>query len=124
MQRSIKFRVFSKIGAHKNRMIEWVELKAGSLVDIGNIPNQWEVMEFTGLKDKNDQGDTDIYENDIVYIAGTGNCIVGICPVLGVFFRSISDNGAVESAHDVLMENDLGAVIGNIYQSPHLLEQS
>lgn len=78
-----------------------------------------ELMQYTGLKDKNG---VEIYEGDIVEIYGTGKCTVSITPQLGVCFTSIDDKFIVDCAHDVLMENDLGGIVGNIYENPELLK--
>lgn len=84
----------------------------------------YDVDRFTGLTDECFTGKgKDIYEGDIVNIYGTGNCVVSITPQLGVCFTEIADKFSVECAHDVMMENDLGELIGNIHSNPELLEQ-
>ena len=64
-----------------------------------------EIMQFTGLHDKNGK---EIYEGDIVYLAGYGDYEVG-WPFIQLY----------QSA----WEKDIGIIIGNIYENPELLEK-
>ena len=62
------------------------------------------LMQYTGLKDKNA---VEIYEGDIVYIAGFGNYQAEF-PFIELY--------------EAQYENDIGAILGNIYENPELLE--
>ena len=73
--------------------------------------------QYTGLKDS--QG-VEIYEGDIVLVAGLGVVEVKITPDYGVIYENpelFCDNSYSDSA----MEGDFPEILGNIYENPELL---
>ena len=62
------------------------------------------VMQYTGLKDSNG---VEIYEGDVVCIAGYGDYHAEF-PFMILY--------------DAAPENDIGGILGNIYENPELLE--
>lgn len=76
------------------------------------IADQW-----LGIKDYNG---VEIYENDIVHIAGTPNGVASINSFLGVVYTDRNNEFACH--HDAMAENDRPTVIGNIHQNKDLLK--
>jgi uncharacterized phage protein (TIGR01671 family) len=76
----------------------------------------WELMQFTGLKDKNGK---EIYEGDIVQ---RGIITFSRGKFVGQYYGS-NGNLYEEWEDDLYQENNI-EVIGNIYENPELLKQS
>ena len=70
----------------------------------GNQPIN--IMQYTGLKDKNG---IEIYEGDLIYISGYGIYEVEF-PFIELYDRD-----------DI---NDIGKILGNIYENPELLMET
>lgn len=75
------------------------------------------VMQYTGCKDSKG---ADIYEGDIVYVAGFGVAAAEIHREDGVVFNDYNCN--YRQFIDAHVENDIGHIVGNIHQNPELLE--
>lgn len=102
--RQIKFRAWNGVMHPK-----WL--------DIDN-PTGFILMQFTGLKDKNDR---EIYEGDIIetnYIAGMGRGAVSY--IFSEFV--IKKSFWVESLTDLVKNKWSLEIMGNIYENPELLE--
>ena len=120
MNREIKFRAWFK---PLKRMYIVRELKFernGNIVVItnhngGTAPINYELMQFTGLKDKKGK---EIYEGDIVMVDGRRCKIIFR---LGEFTMQQESN---KNAYYCIGYHSDCEVIGNIYENPELLKGS
>ena len=120
----IKFRqyVYENDSKIDGKMLDWDDLLSGteehlSCVFSTNFSNASELMQYTGLKDKDGK---EIYEGDILrdeYGSRKVKWIMEHCAFL-VFATNPSRYIAMES--DGQLKNT--EIIGNIYENPELLE--
>lgn len=115
--REIKFRAFD---SEKEEMLLW-ENRNNSIKDGGwelemiLQDDSFEVMQYTGLKDKNGK---EIFENDIVKIDSWEPKIHEVVFDRGAFcFRSGKDDNFYNDCKYL----EQGEVIGNVFENPELL---
>jgi uncharacterized phage protein (TIGR01671 family) len=125
--REIKFRAWDK---EYNVMSEVTEIFFDSkVVKIQRImPSKWlniylqifnniELMQYTGLKDKNGK---EIYEGDILHCEGHWN-LYTVWDEENARFAFLCTDWVVTQGHPIQPHISSYAIIGNIYENPELL---
>ena len=131
MSREIKFRCWDK---RLNKMYkvlsikfdepQWIYCEDSRFDHFSLKPDELEIMQFTGLKDKNGK---EIYEEDIVVWScfdGERYRVIydrwGIPALAGVFNCEAYDFKELDMCHNAT--SNKCEVIGNIYENPELLK--
>jgi uncharacterized phage protein (TIGR01671 family) len=116
--RKIKFRAWDK---EEKRMFPVISFANVSFGNYEN-PERYEIMEYTGLDDKNGK---EIYEGDIVKLHPTSDaCVVEFGEqsishdFLGVGFYTKEKDGSQGN----IFGGSYVEIIGNIYKNPELLK--
>lgn len=121
--REIKFRVWDEQFKRMCKKPEQIRLNIANANvhgsrSGGNVET-WRLMQFTGFQDSKGN---DIYEDDIVYVAGFSRKAKAIIThEHGSYFEDL--DGCHRSMINAAAENDIGEIVGNIHQHPELLEQ-
>ncbi|MFY4822038.1 YopX family protein [Aliarcobacter butzleri] len=119
--REIKFRAFSKVA---QQIINWEKIKEKRNLHRLIKNSEYYLMQYTGLKDKND---VEIYEGDICLIE---NCFINFKDKLYSYIGEVKYTACrfmvvdeyLNSLSPFEYKNSI-KVIGNIYENPELLEQ-
>ena len=103
--REIKFRQWDK----RNKRFHYFGFDVNEFPFTSPVnPNReyYPVSQYTGVKDS--EG-AEIYEGDVVYICGCGKTLIEF-PFLDLY--------------EAGFEDDIGEIVGNIYENPELLGES
>lgn len=117
--RPIKFRAF---GGSK-RMIPWEELQKLHISTVFQVADDYHVMQFTGLHDKNGK---EIYEGDIVKMKNWSPENYQIKFIDGAFCLAFIDKvtSLIKGyAADINYVEKDAEIIGNVYENPELISQ-
>jgi len=119
--RKIKFRVWHKA---RKQMTTWEEMLSvwgdHEVVEVIKGSDEWETMQFTGLKDKNEK---EIYEGDIVEFIGHKNRVVSWTPDDHHYAGWYAMGGIRPLPIYSGKEPNTIEVIGNIYENPELISK-
>ena len=119
MNRKIKFRAWDK---HLNKLIPLLNETLSSAIN-DDEQERWDVMQYTGLKDKNGK---EIYEGDKIKFK-YNTYKFGLIEAVGIVTcESLADGcyvkiSEINSQKLDFMLRDI-EVIGNIYETPELLK--
>lgn len=123
--REIKFRAWDKKGkellSHKEMLDIGYNLSYEEVFKTGI--DDFPIMQYTGLKDKNIESQKEVYAGDIVqFINGNIGTVEWDYKNTGWIVRSTKNKMKTQNLVDSLLLCAL--VVGNIYENPELLEDN
>lgn len=120
--REIKFRVWDKVGSEMIQQDDMFELYDVEELFEKPSDEQYELMQFTGLKDKNGK---EIYEGDVVNSKAHNpqNYLVAFIDCAFHCTHPKIEPYTIEPLHFYTSIGCHLEVIGNIYENPELLEE-
>lgn len=114
MKREIKFRAWDKAN---NMMIDMHAMEYFARTET-RAQTRFELMQFTGLLDKNGK---EIYEGDIVNCEDTDTKFGKVYKKIKISFYNGEFGIGDELIHLGIKHLSMIEIIGNIYETPHLL---
>ena len=115
--REIKFRAWDK---QRKEMLIALDIREIPVLNCGlGIDDNFELMQYTGLKDKNG---IEIYEGDIVlfFVSHGAEGVPSDEEMQGEVYYS---NGMLYPMSDFMYDHYIFEVIGNIYENPELIKE-
>ena len=120
--RDIKFRAWDGINMHVYKWEKYV-IQFNGIIGLFNKKSRsydqvkWELMQYTGLKDKNGK---EIYEGDIVEI--DGKLFKDVKPRLSKMMWNESCYGwRLSLQSEIMIKSKHLEIVGNIHENPELL---
>ena len=118
MNREIKFRAWNKINKTMYTGLPYSKAKGeDDFVTVLKYPQVYEIMEYTGLKDRNGK---EIYEGDIDKYGYVVTYVADINESLGMNCGWYLQRNDFESWSPLECDSDEIEIIGNIFETPKL----